>query len=68
MVVLEEEIFNSFHIWVDVVVLEEVIFNSFYFWLVWWSWKKRFLTVSIFGGCGGLEMGLMFMCANLDET
>ena len=23
---------------------------------MWWSWKKRFLTVSIFGGCGGLEI------------
>ena len=22
---------------------------------MWWSWKKRFLTVSTFGWCGGLE-------------
>ena len=40
MVVLKEEIFNSFHIWVDVVVLEEEIFNMF----------------GIFGGCGGPEI------------
>ena len=22
---------------------------------MWWSWKNLFLTVSIFGGCGGLK-------------
>ena len=32
---------------VSVVVLKN--WNSFYFLWVWWSWKKRFLTVSIFG-------------------
>ena len=37
------------------MVLKEVIFNSFLFGKVWWSWKKLFLTVSIFGGCGCLE-------------
>ena len=37
------------------MVLKEVIFNSFYFGWMWWSRKKRFLTVSILGGCGGLE-------------
>ena len=51
--VLKEEIFNSFHVWEDVVVLKEVIFNSFilggcgglkevifnsfYFWWMQWS-------------------------------
>ena len=38
------------------MVLEELVFNSFYFGRMWWSRKKRFLTVSIFGGCGGLEI------------
>ena len=28
------------------VVLKEEIFNSFHIWRMWWSWKKRFLTVS----------------------
>ena len=23
---------------------------------MWWSWKKSFLTVSILGVCGGLEI------------
>ena len=49
VVLLKEENFNSFHYLEDVVVLKEVIFNSFYIWWVCWSWKKRFLTVSIFG-------------------
>ena len=57
VVVLKEQIFNSFHIWVDVVVLKEEIFNSFHILRMWWSsWKKRFLTVSPLGGCGGLEI------------
>ena len=39
------------------MVLKEVIFNSFYFWWVWQSLNNGFLTVSIFGGCGGPERG-----------
>ena len=31
------------------------IFNSFYFGRMWWSWKNWFLTVSMLGGCGGLD-------------
>ena len=38
------------------MVLKEVIFNIFYFWWVWWSLKKRFLTVSALGICGGLKV------------
>ena len=37
------------------MALEELIFNIFYFWWVWWSSNNGFLTVSIFGGCGGHE-------------
>ena len=37
------------------MVLKELIPNSFYIGRVWWSWKNWFLTVSILGGCGGLE-------------
>ena len=44
----------------DVVVLKEVIFNSFYFGRMWWSWNNWFLTVSNFGGCGGLERTEIF--------
>ena len=38
-----------------VVVLTEVICNSFNILRMWWSWKKRYLTVSIFVGCGRPE-------------
>ena len=34
--------------------LERTDFNSFYIGSVWWSWKNRFLTVSILGGCCSL--------------
>ena len=37
------------------MVLKEWIFNSFYIRRLWWSSKNYFLTVSILGGCGGLE-------------
>ena len=55
MVVLKEDIFDSFYIWEDVVILKEVIYNSFYFQWMWWSWNKWFLTVSTFDECGSLE-------------
>ena len=54
VVVLTELIFSSFDL-ADVVVLKELIFNKFYIRKVWWSWKNWFLTVSILGGCGGIE-------------
>ena len=38
------------------MVLKEVIFNISYIWWVWWSLKKRFLTVYTLGICGGLKV------------
>ena len=38
------------------VVLKEMIFNIFFFQWVWWSLKKKFLTVSALGICGGLKI------------
>ena len=53
--VLKEMIFNIFFfLWVW-WSLKKKIFNSFHFGQVWWSWKNLFLTVSIFGRCGGPE-------------
>ena len=49
MVVLEELIFNSFYIWVDVMVLEEMNFKSLYIWEDVVVLKEVILTVSIFG-------------------
>ena len=37
------------------MVLIELILNSFYFQRVWWSGKNWFSTISILGGCDGLE-------------
>ena len=37
------------------MVMKELILNSFYFQRVWWSGKKWFSTISILGGCDGLE-------------
>ena len=51
---LKEVVCNSFYVG-GVVVLKEWIFNSSYVGRVWWSCKNGFLTVSVLGGCGGLE-------------
>ena len=37
VVVLKEQIFNSFLYWASVVVLKELIFNSFHFRRACWS-------------------------------
>ena len=37
------------------MVLKELILTVDTFGWVWWSSKNDFLTVSILGGCGGLE-------------
>ena len=51
--------FEQFLLWkcveVGVVGLKQLILMSFYFGTVCWSWKIWFWTVSILGGCGGLE-------------
>ena len=41
---------------------------------MWWSWKKRFLAVSIFGGCDGpersdfLTVSILGGCGGLEGT
>ena len=37
------------------MVLKGPILNIFYFQRVWWSGKNWFSTISILGGCDGLE-------------
>ena len=55
VVVLKGLILNCFYFQEGVVVLKELILNTFYFQRVRWSWKNWFSTISILGGCGGLE-------------
>ena len=54
MVVLKELIFK-FLCWEGMVVLKELIFHCFDFGRVLWFLKEPILTVSMLGGCGGLE-------------
>ena len=62
---MKEIIFNSFYfghwlslqflLWEGVVVLKEPFFNSFYLQYGEVVLKELILTVSMLGGCGGLE-------------
>ena len=55
VVVLKEGIFNSFYFREGVVVLRRSDFLTVsIFGRMWCSWKKSFITVSTFSGCGGL--------------
>ena len=52
---------------------KELILNSFYFGKVWWSWKNWFWTISILGGCAGLERTdfeqfLLWGCGGLEKN
>ena len=53
--VLKEPFFNSFYLQYGVVVLKELIFLQFLLWEGVVVLKELILTVSNFGGCGGLE-------------